>query len=187
MARVIRADRNGPVVVPAAVADAAERARAIVHRAEALAEASRDDALARARVEARAELAAQLLELAAEREKQLDALEPQVVELALLAARRIIGDELTVLPSRIADMVAPLLARVRRARQVTLRVHPADLEELHGCLAPLRARSELSGSLALESDPALGRGDCVVISDAGVLDARIDTQLQALARALGSK
>jgi flagellar biosynthesis/type III secretory pathway protein FliH len=187
MARVIRADRSGPTVLPAAVADAVERARAIVQRAEALAEAIREDALQRARGQARAELAAQLLQLAAGRDEQLAALEPQVVELALLAARRIIGEELTVRPARVADMVAPLLARVRRARQVTLRAHPDDRAQLEACLAPLRARSELSGSLALESDPQLARGDCVVISDAGVLDARIDTQLDALARALGTK
>jgi type III secretion system HrpE/YscL family protein len=187
MARVIRADRNGPTVVPAAAADASERARAIVERAEAQAEATRDAALADARAQARAELAAQLLELAAEREKQLAALEPQVIQLALLAAKRIVGDELAANPSRVADLVAPLLARVRRARQVTLRVHPDDRSQLEASLAALRTRSELAGSLALETDPALGRGDCVVISDAGVLDARIDTQLHALARALGAK
>jgi type III secretion system HrpE/YscL family protein len=187
MARILRADRAGPKVLPAIVAEAAVHAREIVQRAEALAEQSRADALREARERARAELAAQLLRLAEQRDLQLAALEPQVIELALRAARRIVGEELALRPERVADMVAPLLARVRRARQVTLRVHPGDRGMLEQCLQALRTHSELQGSLSIEADPALGPGDCVVVSDAGVLDARIDTQLHALARALGVK
>jgi flagellar assembly protein FliH len=186
MARVIRADRtSGAAVVPAAVAGAAERARAIVERAEAQAEAIRAEALAQARAQARAELAAELVVLAQRRDAQLAALEPQIIQLALLAARRIIGEQLALAPERIAELVAPLLARVRSARQVTLRVHPDDCALLERHLARLRNAAEHQGSLHVQADAALGRGDCVVVSDAGVLDARIETQLLALARALG--
>jgi flagellar biosynthesis/type III secretory pathway protein FliH len=211
MARLIRADRTGPAILPAALADARAQARAIVQRAEARAEAQRDQSLAQARAQARAELAADLVRLAQERDRQLAALEPQAIQLALLAARRIIGEELAARPERVAELVAPLLARVRSARQVTLRVHPDDqplLESGLGGTAPalrggaalggtapaLRggaalaepcAGAELSGGVRIEADPALGRGDCIVVSDAGVLDARIEVQLQALARALG--
>jgi len=185
MARVIRADRTGPQIVPAAVVDAHAQARAIVQRAEAAAERQRQAALALARAQAQAELAAEWLRLAQQRDRQLAAIEPQVIELSLLASKRIIGEQLALAPRAIADLVAPLLARVRRARQVTLRVHPLDRPALEPALAALCERAELAASVQLELDPELERGDCVVISDIGVLDARIETQLQALSRALG--
>jgi flagellar biosynthesis/type III secretory pathway protein FliH len=36
----------------------------------------------------------------------------------------------------------------------------------------------------VESDTAIARGGCVVSSDAGTLDARVETRIDALARAL---
>lgn len=185
-ARVIRADRAGPTLVPAAVADASQQARTILERAHARAEQRMREALEEGRTQARAEVASELLALARARDRLLTELEPQVVKLALLLARRVIGEQIALEPVRVADMVAPLLARVRRAKQVTLRVHPEDQAALEPCLAGLRESAELACAVRLEADPALERGDCVVVSDAGVLDARIETQLRALARALGA-
>ncbi len=184
MGRVIRADRAGPAVIAAEVADATAQARAILERARAQAEQIAAAARVEGRAEGRAELAAGLLAQAQERERALQALEPQAVELALLAARRIVGQELSVRPAAVAEMVVPLLRRLRRARQVTLRVHPDDGAALEPCLRALCAQAELAAGVQLEHDPTLERGDCVVQSELGSLDARIETQLQALARAL---
>lgn len=156
MTRVIRADRAGTAIVKRELA------------------------------EARAELAAQWIALAEQRDRQLAALQPQLVELGLVLARRILDDELRLAPERIAALAAPLLARVRRARQVILHVHPDDREQLVALLPALKASAELAGALQIEADPELARGDCVVVSDAGALDARIETQLRALGKALGA-
>lgn len=186
MTRVIRADRTHPPVVAGAVADAAAEARAILARAEQRAAQSRERTLAEARAEARAEVAAGLLQLAERSDALLGELEREAIRLALLLARRIVGDALEAEPDRLAAIVAPLLERVRRARQVTVRVHPQDRDALEARLPGLCARAQLASTIRIEADAALARGDCVVISDAGVLDARIDTRLEALARALGA-
>jgi type III secretion system HrpE/YscL family protein len=185
MARVIKADQTGPKVIPAQVVDATQRARAIVARAQEQAEALMSDAVAQGRAQGRAELAAQLLQLAADRERMLAAIEPQAIEVAMLAAGRVIGQELSSRPELIAQMVAPLLERVRRAKSVVLRVHPDDRAALEPCLASLRDRSELSAALQIETDPQLSRGSIIVVSELGSLDARVETQLDALSRALG--
>jgi type III secretion system HrpE/YscL family protein len=185
MARVIRADQGGPKIVPAAVVDATDRARAIVEQAQARAAALLARAVEDGRAQGHAESAARLLALAQERDRMLAALEPQAVEIAMLAAKRVIGQELSLRPELVVGIVAPLLARVRRARQVTVRVHPDDRAALKACLSALCAGAELAAGLQVETDPALCRGDCVVVSDIGTLDARIETQLSALARALG--
>lgn len=187
MARVIKADQSGPSVIPAQIIDATERARAIVARAQERADALLADAVALGRAQGRAELAAQMLQLATERDRNLAALEPQAIEVAMLAARRVIGQELSLRPEMIAQIVAPLLERVRRAKMIALRVHPDDRAALAACLDALRDRAQLSTALQIETDPHLSRGSCLVASELGSLDARVETQLEALSRALGSK
>ncbi len=156
MTRVLRADRAGGAIVTRELGDA------------------------------RAEVAAQWIALAEQRDRQLAALEPQLVELGLQLARRILDEELRLAPERIAALAAPLLARVRRARQVVVRVHPDDRDALAAQLPALRASAELAAAVHIQDDPDLARGDCVVVSDAGALDARIETQLRALGKALGA-
>jgi type III secretion system HrpE/YscL family protein len=186
MARVIRADQSGPQLRPKVIVDATANARAILERAREQAETELQRARETGRAQGRAELAAKFVELAAERDRALAALEPQAIEIAMVAAKRIVGHELSLQSSLVAEMVAPLLERVRRAQQITLRVHPDDGAALEANLAALRDRAGLAGSLRVEADATLERGDCVLHSDIGALDARIDTQLHALSRALRS-
>jgi flagellar biosynthesis/type III secretory pathway protein FliH len=187
MTRVVRADRRGPAIMPAAIAGASERAHAIIARAQAEVDATRAHALEAARVEARAGLAAEHLALAQAHASEHAALERQVIELAAAIARTVVGDELVARPERIAAIAAPLIARVRRARRVTLRVHPEDAAALELSLHALRERCGVHGTLHVESDSAIARGGCVVSSDAGTLDARVETRVDALARALEAK
>lgn len=186
-ARVHKADRRGPLLVPAAVHDARAEARAILARAHDDAEHLRERARDRGRAEGRAEVAATLLRATDARDRMLGELEAQAAAVAVLAAGRIVGDELSAHPDRIASIVRPLLVRVRRARQVTLRVHPDDRAALDASLPALTRDADLACAVAIETDPSLARGGCVVTSDAGVLDARLDVRLEALRDALGKR
>ncbi len=95
----------------------------------------------------------------------------------MAAARRIVGEELVLAPERIVTIVREVLERARRARTVTVRVHPADAGALR------RAFGE-EGAL-VEEDPSLERGGCVVATELGELDARLEVKLEELARAMG--
>jgi flagellar assembly protein FliH len=185
MARVIRADRRGPAVIPALVLDAAARAHAIIAEAESRAHALRERALAEGRAAARAELARELLQLTQAHEHAVAALEPQAIAVALQAAQSIVGAEISAHPERIQAIVAPLIARLSRARTIELRVHPDDRPALEASLAAIAARSERPVALRVEPDPQISRGGCVVRSEIGTLDAQVETQLAAFARALG--
>jgi type III secretion system HrpE/YscL family protein len=164
--------------------NAREQARAIVERAQEMAVGQRARATEEGRTQGRSELAAELIAFTRERERTLRALEAQTIDIAMQVAKRIIGEELALRPELAAQMARPLLARVRRAKQVTLRVHPDDRAALEPLLRHETKGGELPGGLRLEADASLSRGGCVVISDVGTLDARIETQLDALARAL---
>jgi type III secretion system HrpE/YscL family protein len=183
MARVIKADAAARIV-PAAVAGAAEQARALIAAARAEAERIRDAAREEGRAQGRAELAAQLIEHAAAHAQSLAALEAQALEVALLAAKRIVGEALALEPRRIADVARPLVAKLRRATRVALHVHPDDAPALEAALAGLREQTGARAVLRVAADPSVARGGCLVQSDVGALDARVETQLAAIERAL---
>jgi flagellar biosynthesis/type III secretory pathway protein FliH len=94
----------------------------------------------------------------------------------------LLGEELRLRPEHIQSVVERELARVRGARSVELRVHPDDLPLLPPT-SELCRRSELRGALSACVDPTIERGGCVLRSNLGEIDARLETRL-SLALAL---
>jgi flagellar biosynthesis/type III secretory pathway protein FliH len=126
---------------------------------------------------ATAAVAARLFEAERRRDAALGEAERDLAKLALAAARRIVGDELTLAPERILDIVREALDRARRARRIVVRVHPDDA-------ATLRALADGALPYAIEEDPAIARGGLVLETELGEVDARIETKLAALEKAL---
>jgi flagellar biosynthesis/type III secretory pathway protein FliH len=187
MVRVIRAQRSGPQIVAGEVYDAKREAAAILERARAEAEALRADAIAEGRRAGRVDAAKQLFDVAAMRSELIRNTEQQALRAVLLVAAELVGSALQSDPSQIAAMLAPHLQRLRRAAALTLRLHPEDAHYLE------RNRSELARCAGFEcpiellADPTVSRGGCIVESNLGELDARIETRLAELGRALGLK
>lgn len=186
MPRIVRAERRGPALMPRAIATAHDTARGIVERAERAADSIAERAHAQGVEAARAELAARLLELERTRDAVLDAARGQVQHAAQLAAEHVICAELVLAPERITAIVEEQLTRVRRARRAVLHVHPDDLAPLRTWLDARTAPT----AIELVADAAVMRGGCVVVSDIGTIDARVETRLErlqaALERAAGS-
>jgi flagellar assembly protein FliH len=110
-------------------------------------------------------------------EREFDALQPQLAEavarVAVELARQVLRSELNSNPSVINDVAQQALhALVLSARHVQLHVHPLDVPLVReGAAEALAARSA-----TVSANPALARGDCLVESDLGTLDARIATR-----------
>jgi type III secretion protein L len=189
MSRVIRGGVDARHVVPAEVIHARDEAGQLLH--EARAEAERRVAQARAEAEgirahaeaegrtaAQAEAAGLLADASAARDRILADAHDQIARLAIAVARRIVGDRLEADPTTTGHLVQRALDRARRARRLTLRVHPADVDTVR----PLVGDGDRSVTVA--PDPELARGDCVLHTDVGEVDARLEVQLAALERAL---
>ncbi|HZY04566.1 MAG TPA: FliH/SctL family protein [Anaeromyxobacteraceae bacterium] len=183
-----------PRRVPSEVLSAASRARDVLERARAEAGAVLEAAgRERERVLAEAEeaghraglarAAAALARGAAERDRLLRAAAEDLVRLAVEIARAVLAREVER-DGSIEAVAARALEAVRQRREVTVRVHPGDAPALRreaGRLGGLVARAP---ALAIREDAAVGRGGLVVETEAGTLDARIETRLQAVEEAL---
>ena len=83
-----------------------------------------------------------------------------------------------ILAALVAERVRTVLERARRAKRVRVRVHPSDLAHLEG--------AEWAAGASIEGDAELTPGDCVVETELGTLDGRVQTQLAALDEALSA-
>lgn len=195
MATILKAAAAVGRRIDGAVFDAAAQARGLLAAAEADAarirasaegerERLRADALAEGRAEGLGRAAAALACAAAERDRRLAALAPEVAALAVDVARRVLGRELAQDPAAVVDLAARALAQARERREVVLRVSPEDAALVRGAEGRLAALLARAPGLVVREDASLERGGVVVETEAGRIDARVEAQLAAMERAL---
>ncbi|HEX7668801.1 MAG TPA: FliH/SctL family protein [Polyangiaceae bacterium] len=171
---------------------AAERAAAIVERAEHRAAAILADATHRAsEVTRQAEMAGRssaLAEFAAHavrlREREIhadDAALDRTVELSRLLAERLLGHALSVSPAEVASLARGALLEARGARRIRIHANPRDAEILTRVTAEVDPEGRLQAVLP---DDALSPGDLRLETDVGVVDARLGPSIDRLAARL---
>lgn len=105
------------------------------------------------------------------------ALERDAVELALALAEKVVAGALAVEPERVLDVVRGALRRMGERRQVTVLVHPGDLDAVRAAAPALAA--ELGGieHCEVQAERRLARGSAIVRTDEGQVDASVEAQL----------
>jgi len=182
-------------VVPKLTLDARAEAAALVARARAEAETLRAEAVAAreaarregfetGRADGLAEAAVALAAARAEAARIIDAAEPVALAVAAKMAEKIVGRAVALAPETMAEIAGEALAACRPgAGSVRVRVHPDDLPAVEARRAALAGRAP-AAALELVADDAVGRHGCVIETPQGRVDARLETQLAALERAL---
>jgi flagellar biosynthesis/type III secretory pathway protein FliH len=182
-------------VVAKPVLDARAEAAALLTRARSEADALRADASAAheaarregfetGRAEGVAGAAVAVAAAEAEAARLVAAAGPTAIALAAKMAERIVGRAVTLAPEIMAEIAAGALASCRPgAGTVRLRIHPDDLPAVEARRAALEAGAP-AAALELVADEAVGRHGCVIETPQGRVDARLETQLAALERAL---
>jgi flagellar assembly protein FliH len=131
-------------------------------------------------------MAAQVGQLLQSFDSQLDALEQQMAQslarTAIQLARQVLRHELTVNPRVVAQVATEAVnAVLMSARHIRVHVHPQDQALVaEGAAEALQARGA-----RLMTSPTVTRGGCLIESDAGSIDARIESRWQQAASALG--
>jgi flagellar biosynthesis/type III secretory pathway protein FliH len=105
--------------------------------------------------------------------------------LARKMAEKIVGRAVELDPSIMGEIAGQALAASRaRGGSVVLRVHPDDLAAVEQTRPNWSQRIAAAVDVHLLADDLVGRNGCVVETAVGRLDARLQTQLDALERAL---
>ncbi|HPO14035.1 MAG TPA: FliH/SctL family protein [Candidatus Hydrogenedentes bacterium] len=118
------------------------------------------------------------------RQSFLDSLEPQVVELASLIARRVLQREVRIDAELIHATARRALGKIADRQIITARVHPRDLEALRLHKITLLEDFEGVEELTIEADDTVNPGGCVIESRLMQADARLDTLLSTVLESL---
>jgi flagellar assembly protein FliH len=107
----------------------------------------------------------------------------EMADLALAVAGRILREEVSSRRDAVMNLVKDALKRVVDKDLVRIRVNTADLDTVKSHRDEIVALVEGIRSLEIVEDRRVGLGGVVVETNAGRVDARIETQLDEIRRA----
>ncbi len=122
--------------------------------------------------------------IGAARQELWNAQEGEMVALVLTIARQVIKTEVAQNPEVIAHILQNALRRVTDKDHVRIRVSLADAAHVRGMREDLVNLMDGVKNLEIVDDRRIGQGGCVVETNAGTIDAKIETQLDEVERAL---
>jgi len=125
------------------------------------------------------EMTEQLLAMAEKAEEQRRVMRGAIIELAILAVRKIAGEiGASEAVSAMAERAANELAA---SEALVLRVHPSVVEDVRTHLAKVLAKPQDKGLVIdIKPDEALDPFGCVLVSEQGEVIASLDEQLLCL-------
>jgi flagellar assembly protein FliH len=139
--------------------------------------------------QARAELtpiverfAVSLAELTGLRQEIRAKAEKDMVQLALMIAKRILHRELNVDANALTALARVVFDRLVRAESWKVTVHPRFAAAIAEALGPGQ-----TGRVQIEPDPNCAPGTLVVRSEEGKIDASVEAQLEEIARGLADR
>jgi len=109
--------------------------------------------------------------------------EADLVQLALAVARKIVGRDVSLGPDAVTRIIREALTRVEHAGRITIKLNPADLELLADIKPQLLSGLPEAGRAVFEADEGIARGGCLIETDGGEVDARIERQFQVVEEA----
>jgi flagellar assembly protein FliH len=130
-----------------------------------------------ARVE---QLKVEFIELVMARRKVLAAMEPEIVHLAVNIAEKIVGMELSAGREIITGIVRQALATLKERDEIVIRVNPSEVEAIQANQTEYEAMIEGLKRFEVIPDGAIEAGSCSIETSLGNVDARINTQLEAV-------
>jgi flagellar assembly protein FliH len=122
--------------------------------------------------------------LATEREKVMHEVELVAVDLALAVARRFVTSAAILGDDVIKQSIKSAVQMVTEKEKLVIRVNPEDLEEVKSHQDDIIFIGDGIGKLDVRADKTIVRGGCVVETEIGNIDARLDTRLAELEKAL---
>lgn len=188
--RLIPAADFALLVQAQAVLDNAHaQAAAIIASAQEAFDAERRRGYEDGRQEAILAQAEKMIETVGRTVDYFSGVENEMVDLVMAAVRKVVDgfDD----REKVMIVVRNALAVVRNQKQMTLRLHPDEIESVRAHIANILAAYPGVGYLDLLPDARLERGACILESQIGMVEASLESQMTALRnafqRTLGSR
>lgn len=114
-----------------------------------------------------------------------DDIAPDILEISVEIAQKIIKKELEQDPNVILDNILTLLKGLSKEEtKITLKVNPTQVSLLKTEVPSLLNEAGLDAKVLVVPDETIMEGGCIVTTTNGVIDATIETQLAVISEAL---
>lgn len=110
-------------------------------------------------------------------------LQKKVLPLALQAAKKIVAQQLSLDPETIVRIVSETLNSVKQSPHITIYVNKLDKEILEANKPKLKENLEQIKSFVIQERDDVEQGGCVIETDSGIINAKIDKLWEALEHA----
>jgi type III secretion protein L len=201
MQNIIKADKlqlpegnQRRTLLKRSVIEANDEARQIIEKAETYAnelreqveteaEQLRESAYLDGKGKALLEMTKMLIDSREIRDKTLAETEQDMLRLAVKLAEKIIGREVKIDKSTVIDIVSNALRNAKRQDKLTIRVSQKDYSTVQEKFVEL-SQSSRTSYIDIVPDPRVTLGGCIIESEVGTIDARLETQLRVLEKSL---
>jgi type III secretion system HrpE/YscL family protein len=183
--RILKPDQVEASGEAASILQQARReAAAILEDAHRQVEQAREAAREQGYIEGLARWNQAVQDLLASRERFLASSEPEIVKLSIKVAEKILGQQLRVDPASITSIVEEALRGVRAERSITIAVHPDAAETVRAEAARLETQAGGECRIRVVGRSSVTPGGCIIETELGSIDARLDVQLRCLEQIL---
>ena len=113
--------------------------------------------------------------------------EREAVELSLAIAEKIVHHEVKINREVVLDIINAALKKVVDPKKIQIRLAPSDFKFLNDAKPHISGLEEDFEKVTFEEDKSIMDGGCVIETNLGDIDARIEKQLQAVEEAFRSE
>jgi len=103
-----------------------------------------------------------------------------VVELALAIAQKVICREISTDRETVVHVAKKALATVDDPGRIKIKLNPSDLQFINETKYQLSNLTANVNHVAFEAEESIQSGGCIIETELGEIDARIEKQLQAI-------
>jgi type III secretion protein L len=184
--KIIGAERLGELLKGVSVLEsAALEAQAIIDKSHAEFHLEKERGYREGLAQARVEMAEQFAAEAARKANEINSQEDRLTRIVMRSLAKILQDDVGL-----DQLYAKALTRVMRSlqdeRYLTLRVPVADVARIRAMVDEQIRTFASPPFVDVIGDAELAHGACIVESEHGAIDASLDTQMNAIERALKS-
>jgi len=169
------------------IAEARDKARELLDQAKAEAAAIRAEAQRTGYEEGLTQLNRIIHEAKTQYGRMLHDSEPEMLKLSLKIAERIIGHCVEVTPQVMLEIIHKAIESLKYQKEIRIRVNPDDLGFLKDNKMQLYTMLGESKEIEIVEDALVGRGGCIIDTEIGTIDARLETQLRVIEKLFARK
>jgi len=104
----------------------------------------------------------------------------QLLELAFAVADKITSARAATEQDAVIESINRCIAEILDKTRIRVKVNPTQYEYVKGALAELTRANESISVATVEADTRVSIGGCIIDTDSGSADARIESEMQAL-------